>query len=217
MIRVSADYLYERNIELNRKENGQKLKSYHHEFPWSSTAKLKDGLKLTLKKNSTLSESEVCLTDAFVVHNQFDIPMQKESEDICQFAYGISMDVIITPEVINTDPDLVSYSSERRQCYLDGEKKLRFFKVYSRHNCEIECLSNFTAFVCKCVPYYLVHDQNKTTCTLMEERCVAQVEYDVKYNTKSFFTKMCNCLSPCNTITYSVEYIETSNKQNADS
>ena len=217
LIRVSAEYFYERNIELNRNENGDKLKSYHHEFPWSSTAKLKDGLKLTLKKNSSLTKTEMCLSDAFVVHNHFDIPMQAVPSDICQFAYGISMDVIITPEVIYTDPDLVSYSLEKRQCYLEGERKLRYFKIYSRHNCEMECLSNFTALICECAPFYSVHGLDIKTCSLHKEHCVSNVEFDVKYNTKSFFTKICNCLSPCNTITYSVEYIETSYKQNAES
>ena len=59
----------------------------------------------------------------------------------------------VKPQMITTSDDLIGYKPNRRQCYFNSERQLRFFKVYTQRNCELECLSNFTRTECGCVKF----------------------------------------------------------------
>lgn len=59
----------------------------------------------------------------------------------------------ISPKVILSVPNIRSYTSNVRKCYFGSERKLRFFKSYTQHNCEIECLANYTLAECGCVKF----------------------------------------------------------------
>ena len=63
------------------------------------------------------------------------------------------IDVNIKPRMIITSNNLRDYSPNQRQCFFDSERRLRFFKIYTQHNCERECLANFTKSQCGCVKY----------------------------------------------------------------
>lgn len=63
------------------------------------------------------------------------------------------MEVTIKPTITTTSNGLRSYDPNLRQCYFNDERRLRFFKVYSKNNCELECLANFTKKVCQCVKF----------------------------------------------------------------
>ena len=43
----------------------------------------------------------------------------------------------------------------RRNCYFKNERYLRFFKIYTRNNCEMECWANLTLKNCGCVWFYM--------------------------------------------------------------
>lgn len=61
--------------------------------------------------------------------------------------------VSVKPNMITTSEGLRHYEPNRRQCFFDSERQLRFFKVYTQRNCELECLSNFTKIECGCVKF----------------------------------------------------------------
>lgn len=63
--------------------------------------------------------------------------------------------VAIKPDMMTTSDSLRSYHPQRRQCYFAGERLLRFYKIYTQQNCEIECLANFTLEYCKCVAFHM--------------------------------------------------------------
>ena len=44
----------------------------------------------------------------------------------------------------------------RRKCYLNNEKDLKFFKHYTKNNCEQECLAEETLKACGCVQFYMI-------------------------------------------------------------
>lgn len=74
-----------------------------------------------------------------------------------QFFY-LSPDTVsvfrIDPKMITTsDSALHYYGAEERRCLLSTERKLHFFRQYTQRNCEVECLSNFIAKECGCVPF----------------------------------------------------------------
>lgn len=61
--------------------------------------------------------------------------------------------VAVRPNMITTSDGLRHYEPNRRQCFFDSERYLRFFNVYTQRNCELECLSNFTKIECGCVKF----------------------------------------------------------------
>lgn len=63
------------------------------------------------------------------------------------------MSVSIKPRLIFSSKKLAKYKPYERQCYNNDERKLRFFKFYGKHNCEMECLANFTKKQCGCVKF----------------------------------------------------------------
>lgn len=64
---------------------------------------------------------------------------------------GQSTYYTIAPNLIWTSSRAQQYSPDVRRCYLNSERRLRFFKFYSQRNCEVECLSNYTLAQCGCV------------------------------------------------------------------
>lgn len=48
-----------------------------------------------------------------------------------------------------------SHTPEERRCYFESERQLKFFKRYSKINCEVECLTNKTIEVCGCSLYWM--------------------------------------------------------------
>jgi acid-sensing ion channel, other len=69
--------------------------------------------------------------------------------------YYYHTQVLIIPKVSRTDPELRNFPVEKRQCYFSDERYLRFFKHYTKNNCEIECLVNLTLSRCGCLVFYM--------------------------------------------------------------
>lgn len=61
----------------------------------------------------------------------------------------------IEPKMITTSDAALKHGPDERRCFLSSERKLSWFKPYTQRNCETECLSNFTANQCGCVPFYM--------------------------------------------------------------
>jgi acid-sensing ion channel, other len=64
--------------------------------------------------------------------------------------------VEIFPEIHLIDDTFKMMPLERRQCYLRNEKILKYFKVYTKKNCDQECLSDMMQRKCGCVPFYII-------------------------------------------------------------
>lgn len=68
--------------------------------------------------------------------------------------------VRIEPEIHLMDDDVKRMSIKKRECFLPNEKSLKYFKVYTKRNCEQECLSAMMAESCGCVPFYMISNEN---------------------------------------------------------
>ena len=79
--------------------------------------------------------------------------------------------IAVKPEVITTSPGLNAYLPKKRQCYFNGEKKLKFFKVYTQSNCELECLTEYTLKQCGCVKFSQPHNSSTNVCNFHYSDC----------------------------------------------
>lgn len=53
-----------------------------------------------------------------------------------------------------TATNLFQWKPRTRNCYYQHERILKFFKIYTANNCEIECRANHSLKMCGCVAYY---------------------------------------------------------------
>lgn len=206
--RVSDDFIYDLNIVL-KSSNKNSTKPMDLKYPFSTSSKDNDGLTLTINKNNGILKQDLCFDNSFIVHGNDESPLKFEFTDVCEYEFGTSMEVIITPVVINTEEDLRSFSPERRHCYFDDERKLKYYKKYSKNKCEMECLSNYTFESCNCIPFDIIRDKTTAVCGINSIICTRDADYEVKFEPNSEIIAKCNCLPACTSIQYDVDYIQT--------
>ena len=153
----------------------------------------------------------------FSVYPPFEFPGEYEDVDSNKFYYGQDLEVLITPEVIKSDESLKKFAPKKRNCFFEGERTLKMFKIYSRRNCEQECLTNFYLELnqTQCVPYYVIHNQTHKICRIEKGYDIIFRKYKFYQNLsytndrQEIYLHTCGCLDTCNDIQYNVEVIET--------
>lgn len=118
--------------------------------------------------------------------------------------YNENLGIEVSAKSIRTDYTLRRISPHRRNCYFEGEKKLKFFKSYSRAHCNLECLTNITLGKCGCVKFYMPRDKNTKVCTYAQLECKQNANYNTEIEMLA-----CACYSPCNDIKYSHDLFRT--------
>lgn len=89
-----------------------------------------------------------------IVHSPDEYPLN--NGQLLYIAYWSHNEWMFYPEKILIDDEIKLWPLEMRNCYLPGEKKLTFFKIYTKNNCEHECLSISISDKCGCVPFYMI-------------------------------------------------------------
>lgn len=199
--RVSNDFWYERNILLS---NRSRIKN--DKFPWH--ASISESLELELFADP---DYMVQFGDALTVHPPDELPMMLPKENIFEFGNSRSLEVLITPSVIRSDENLRSLAPTDRSCYFEGEKNLRFFKIYTKQNCLIDCFSNLMRQTCDCVPFDVVREPDTKVCGYAgnDSSCQYAMEKDFKDYRPTGKLASCSCLSLCDTISYDIEIRES--------
>jgi acid-sensing ion channel, other len=175
------------------------------------------GLQISLATNEDIFYLDYCNQPSFLVHSPFELPGSYELLEMVEFGFNYDFDVLITPEVIKTDPDLISYTPEKRGCYFEGEKKLKYFKVYTRRNCEFECLADNLHNNPKlnCTPFFMVREDSMDHCDYRYEYRIG-METFLMLRGISKSSKKCTCYEACDSINYNVQIIahklESTNK-----
>lgn len=107
--------------------------------------------------------------------------------------------IVFIPRVYKTDESLRIYSPKARGCYFEGEKKLKFFKSYTKLNCEFECLANETLKACGCVKFSMPRNNSTKVCGLDKTKCYVDVK-----KKWSKISRGCKCLQSCTFIDYRI-------------
>ncbi|XP_059608072.1 pickpocket protein 28-like [Phlebotomus argentipes] len=121
--------------------------------------------------------------------------------------------IMLKPHLIHTSNTLRSYEPSGRQCYYESERYLRFFRVYTQLNCEMECVTNYTLTKCGCAAFYLPRLAGTEICGPAKIKCYREAVEDlnnvavdgVKDLEADEKTPICNCLPSCTYLTYDSE------------
>lgn len=115
----------------------------------------------------------------------------------------------ISADIKKLDKSIYNFSLQQRGCYLRRERQLRFFKSYTKFNCENECMANFTLKQCGCVKYSMPRSDDMKICQYNSIACWRSVTfgwpnnyYMDERNKKIFPDFPCNCLPSCMQINY---------------
>lgn len=93
--------------------------------------------------------------------------------------------------------NLRAYQPEKRGCYFQDERKLKFFKSYTKAQCEFECMANITLERCGCVRFSMPRNNTTPICDLDKVECYLQIT-----RTWPFLMSSCDCLESCFYIKY---------------
>lgn len=173
--RVSEDFYYKKNVSINSWL--ESAKELDEASPWSSSVKLDqffiDFRRRSCDKNSFNGAFDgpdeynpsILQYDEWnrfqpvdgltvLVHSPNEYPLNN-FQLFYQKHWAFNL-ATISPERFLIDDEMKSWPLEKRNCIMPLEKKLDFFKIYTRSNCEHECLSKYIAEECACVPFYMI-------------------------------------------------------------
>ncbi|XP_038222386.1 pickpocket protein 28-like [Zerene cesonia] len=155
-----------------------------------------------------------------LLHNPAELPRLSQQ----YFRSPLSQEVVVAvkPKMMTTSEGLRPYDPHRRQCYFPSERYLRYFKVYTQANCEMECLTNFTFARCGCVHFGMPHGPDMSVCNAGSVACIKNAQMElVTVEIKSGLERdentndtlgdarkvaaRCKCLPACTSIEYEAE------------
>lgn len=138
-----------------------------------------------------------------VYHFPNEIPTIMHHVDNLRF--GKEFNIKISAKTYKASEDLRRFTPDNRDCFFEGERKLKYFKTYTKYLCETECLTNFSLRSCGCTHFSYPHMENEKVCGLSEDECFLNAYYNwPEMDEMSIGTAMpCNCLPTCSNIDYS--------------
>jgi acid-sensing ion channel, other len=85
--------------------------------------------------------------------------LPNETPQISKHYYSVPyqqvVQISISPNMIVSEVELRDLPIEKRQCYFNDERYLRFFRYYTQNNCEVECVANLTVKECGCQRFHM--------------------------------------------------------------
>ncbi|XP_041782297.1 pickpocket protein 28-like [Anopheles merus] len=132
--------------------------------------------------------------------------------------FGHEISIALKPQMMITSQSAADFSWEKRQCFFNHERYLRYFNIYNQENCELECLTNVTQAICGCVRFSMPRSNDTKVCPLSMFHCMSDVKWivydidDPERPVNEEITAMvdrCNCLPACSSISYDVETTQT--------
>ncbi|KAG5672978.1 hypothetical protein PVAND_003063 [Polypedilum vanderplanki] len=195
------------------------------------------GLSVIFKVNSSMLCSNCVFSPyGFRVTLHMPVELSSLSKQFYNIPFRRETNLIVKPNMIYASKDIKDYEPNSRQCYFSNEKKLKFYKIYSKANCELECKANFISRLCGCVKFSMPRSNETTVCNSAQLECVYQTE--LNYTTRDLQRKLlekqlkkdikqgktnknderfeeleklgsCNCLASCTNIKYDVEISQT--------
>lgn len=133
-------------------------------------------LQLAMKKTDINYACKTAINGyRMTLHTPGDFP--RPSTQFYSIPFDASSLVSVKLRVISTARTLRNYSPKVRQCYFHGEKKLKFFKIYTQSNCELECMAEFVYNECGCVRFSMPRDNVTKVCDDAQEKCVDRTEF----------------------------------------
>ncbi|XP_058130348.1 pickpocket protein 28 [Anopheles ziemanni] len=121
------------------------------------------------------------------IFNPTEVPDMTSGGITEQFIHlGTETFIRVDAITINSEPDVLRYSRQKRQCVFRNEL-LKYGGRYGRSNCVAACRIRSVLALCECVPFYMhtagsiAGGRSLTTCNLQHIACLNK--YKIKWST----------------------------------
>ncbi|XP_020812876.1 pickpocket protein 28 isoform X2 [Drosophila serrata] len=151
-----------------------------------------------------------------LLHAPDDVP--QVSKQFVRIPMGKEVLIAVKPSMITMSSGIAEYHPLRRQCFLSQERSLRFFKVYTESNCQLECLANFTLTKCGCVKFSMPRNMDMPVCGEDKIHCYDRAErqllvrefkrvraLNAAHEDWRGVESACNCMPACTSLVYNTE------------
>lgn len=130
-----------------------------------------------------------------IIHSPIESPPLYNSFFLRPSTYNV---ILATPEMVTVSEELRCWSPFARGCYFHNEKFLRFFKVYTLANCDLECRANKTRRLCGCAAFghpskYISYFLNLHRSSMLSKNTSYSAYIDGNFNVS--MCKACEYLS----------------------
>lgn len=92
-------------------------------------------------------------TTSFKVYLHRNDEIKKVFDRPIEVEIGKKIGIYLSPRVTSATPEVRNYAPKLRRCFFNSERNLKYFKTYTRDNCENECLMNSVEKECGCVKF----------------------------------------------------------------
>ncbi|KAF5296274.1 hypothetical protein FQR65_LT10269 [Abscondita terminalis] len=131
-----------------------------------------------------------------ILHNPSEIPQIEELGFM--LPVGFELGVAFKPIIYDASPDIRSIDLQKRMCYFNDERFLKYYRTYSNANCKMECLVNKTIEQCGCVPYHYPKSDETRICHHVNDLCSMRVKDSMEALLSETDEKdFCDCLPSC--------------------
>ncbi|KAG5673242.1 hypothetical protein PVAND_003305 [Polypedilum vanderplanki] len=117
------------------------------------------------------------------------------------FQYDFNVKIQIEPQFITIDESLYDADIFKCNCFHPDERQLKIFKVYTKNNCLVECLTESMIEKCGCVEFFMIRNFTTRICSASEKKCFDRAKREFENHLHH-----CNCLEPCTYIKYMCEF-----------
>lgn len=108
---------------------------------------VKDGVYIKLKMHKK-DLDYACKKDTsgfrLVLHTPDEFP--QPGSQFYQISFNTMSMINVQPKVMSTADEMRHYTPEKRQCFFEDDKKLKFYKHYAQANCKLERLASKITF-----------------------------------------------------------------------
>lgn len=130
-----------------------------------------------------------------------------ETPKITNFGFfispGVESKVTATPKISEATDLIRRVPMQQRQCVFANENNLSYYRIYTKKNCESECVSKLTEENCGCTLYFMPRNESKI-CSRLEATCYEEVIFKIQ-NTMDSNLSCNHCLPACFEINYGRE------------
>jgi amiloride-sensitive sodium channel len=196
---VAEEFKYQRNVSMINQVTMPRIPSEAYPLKVGIDSPSKFVLKVT-EPHIAEPSMKVCLERSLNIGHPHSLPTFIDHRMFERIS--VSTIVEVTPEITQTDESLRQLSPKERECFFEDEMKLRFFKVYTQRNCELECaVDNAVKFCRICMPTIYVY-KNKTL-----DLCHGKINVCGTGVLDTYTAgRNCTCLPTCNSLIYHVKY-----------
>ncbi|XP_050421683.1 pickpocket protein 28-like isoform X3 [Adelges cooleyi] len=205
-----AQIIRKKNLNTWNPEVGFKPDLTPFDTPWRVTGDSVNNrvsLHFKFKRNPGVNCPITGKGFVLIMHNPADAPISLQPTAYISGNRRVAVSSIIS--IWPTAPTIHAWSPKSRNCYFQHEKPLRYFKVYTENNCDIECRINNTIKRCGCSAYYHPRDYDIPICGSASYACMINTPGYSIFNEKfpDSIEDECDCMPACTEVRYEFKVV----------